>query len=60
MEIQTHEELNIEDPEYLHDIMEHEDSRINPELEEGDIVIVIEVDGEHNRMTRNLLAVREP
>jgi len=35
------EELNIEDPEYLHDIMEHENSRINPELEEGDKILVV-------------------
>ena len=30
-----HEELDIRDPEYLHDIMEHKESIINPELEEN-------------------------
>ena len=35
------EELEIQDPEYLHDLMEHEDSRINPELEEGDTILVV-------------------
>ena len=44
------EELEIRDPEYLHDIMEHKESKINPDLDKGDTIRVIEIDGEHANM----------
>ena len=47
-----HEELEIQTPEYLHDIMEHKESKINPVLDKGDIIRVIEIDGEHARMPK--------
>ena len=31
-------------------ISEHKESKVNPDLEEGDIIRVIEIDGEHARM----------